>query len=67
MSKRIELLDKGYILKELEDVESKIDHSCDNLFDAGYLSAVVGITALIKSMKPIKIVCPLCSSMEVEE
>ena len=72
MSKRIEMLDKKYILKELEGVrlknieDYKEDDQLDQ-FDFGYLAAILDIIARIQSMKPIKIVCPLCSNTEVEK
>lgn len=68
MSKRIELLDKKYILEELEVIRYKCVEGCKGeQFDLGYLAAVIDITARIQSMKPIKIVCPLCSSTEVDD
>lgn len=67
MSKRIELLDKAYILKELEGIRESWAEDESHPVNAGALCAIAGITALIQSMKPIKIVCPLCSSTEVEK
>lgn len=69
MSKRIEMLDKKYILEELEGLRlGRVeDYREGDQFDFGYLAAIINIIARIQSMKPIKIVCPLCSNTEVDD
>lgn len=49
MSKRIEMLDKKYILKELEGVRLRVIEDCkeDDQFNFGYLAAMVDIIARI--------------------